>query len=98
MTGTVFLEEVCRKVVAKYQEKFAAFVRIPEDFWSYVSNEVARYFEVNPPVVEIRIKKENIRKNKDRELGPVSGSSVSEDMGVHDIMVTRLNSFCSFRG
>ncbi len=54
------LEEICLKVVSKYQEKFSKFKTIPDDIWSYISNEVATYFEVNPPVVEIRIKKENI--------------------------------------
>jgi hypothetical protein len=33
---------------------------IPDDIWSYISIEIAGYFDVNPPVVEIRIKKENI--------------------------------------
>ncbi len=60
LVPTTQLQEVCCKVVAKYQDKFATFVEVPDDFWSYVSNEVATYFEVNPPVVEIRIKKENI--------------------------------------
>lgn len=54
------LEEICLKVVSKYQDKFSKFKTIPDDIWSYISNEVATYFEVNPPVVEIRIKKENI--------------------------------------
>jgi hypothetical protein len=57
------LEEVCHAVVAEHQAIFAKFKEIPEDLWSYVSNEVARYFEVNPPVVEIRIRKENIPAN-----------------------------------
>lgn len=54
------LEEICLKIVSKYQDKFSKFETIPDDIWSYISNEVATYFEVNPPVVEIRIKKENI--------------------------------------
>lgn len=54
------LETVCHNVIAKHKTTFAKFKKIPEDFWSYVSNEVATYFEVNPPVVEIRIKKESI--------------------------------------
>jgi hypothetical protein len=60
LVPTCHLETVCRKVIAKHQNTFAKFKKIPEDFWSYVSNEVATYFEVNPPVVEIWIKKENI--------------------------------------
>ena len=54
------LEEICLKVVSKYQDKFLKFKTIPDEIWSYISNEVATYFDVNPPVVEIRIKKENI--------------------------------------
>ncbi|MBN2568869.1 MAG: ImmA/IrrE family metallo-endopeptidase [Deltaproteobacteria bacterium] len=54
------LEKVCREVVEKYQDKFSEFKVIPDDIWSYISNEVATYFDVNPPVIEIRIKKENI--------------------------------------
>ena len=54
------LEEICRKTVSKYQDRFSEFRTIPDDIWSYISNEVALSFEVNPPVVEIRIKKENI--------------------------------------
>jgi hypothetical protein len=57
---TTQLQEVCCKVVAKHQDKFATFAKVPDGFWSYASNEVATYFEVNPPVVEIRIKKEKI--------------------------------------
>lgn len=54
------LKEICLKVVSKYQDRFSEFKTIPDDIWSYISNEVAPHFEVNPPVVEIRIKKENI--------------------------------------
>lgn len=54
------LEEICAEVVGKYQKIFSKFKTIPDDTWSYISNEVATYFEVNPPVAEIRIKKESI--------------------------------------
>ena len=54
------LEKICLQVVGKYQKMFSKFGTIPDDIWSYISNEVAIHFEVNPPVVEIRIKKENI--------------------------------------
>jgi Zn-dependent peptidase ImmA (M78 family) len=60
LVPTVQLEKVCKTVVAKYQETFKKFVKMPDDVWSYISNEVATHFDVNPPVVEIRIKKENI--------------------------------------
>ncbi|MBI4634311.1 MAG: ImmA/IrrE family metallo-endopeptidase [Deltaproteobacteria bacterium] len=60
LVPTVQLEKVCNAVVAKYQETFKKFAKMPDDVWSYISNEVATHFDVNPPVVEIRIKKENI--------------------------------------
>jgi len=60
LVPTVQLENVCKTVVAKYQETFKKFARMPDDVWSYISNEIATHFDVNPPVVEIRIKKENI--------------------------------------
>ncbi len=51
---------VCSAVVEKHQMDFRRLASLPEDTWSYIANEVASYFDVNPPVVEIRIKKENI--------------------------------------
>ena len=60
LVPTAPLENICSKIVEKYQNRFAQFRTIPDDIWSYISNEVALYFDVNPPVVEIRIKKENI--------------------------------------
>lgn len=54
------LEEVCRTMAVEYHEILTQFQENPEDFWSYASNEIANAFEVNPPVVEIRIKKESI--------------------------------------
>jgi len=54
------LEKVCVAVVSKYKSTFQKFAYMPDDVWSYISNEVATHFDVNPPVVEIRIKKENI--------------------------------------
>ena len=60
LVPTNHLEEICLQVVEKYRDLFSKFETIPDDIWSYISNEVASYFEVNSPVVEIRIKKENI--------------------------------------
>ena len=54
------LENVCNEVVARHRDTFSRMRTIPDDIWSYISNEVATYFEVNPPVVEIRIKREKI--------------------------------------
>ncbi len=54
------LERICNEVVRKHRKAFSKMKTIPDDIWSYISNEVATYFEVNPPVVEIRIKREKI--------------------------------------
>ncbi|MEW6187872.1 MAG: hypothetical protein AB1585_19255 [Thermodesulfobacteriota bacterium] len=51
------LEVTCKEVIENYQHIFSQFKVIPDDFWSYVSKEVARPFEVNPPVIELRIKR-----------------------------------------
>ena len=48
------LTDICQEVVAKYQDVFSNLDRIPDDIWSYISNEVASFFEVNAPVVEIK--------------------------------------------
>ena len=60
LVPTSCLEEVCRDIVLKYQDTFSEFDSIPDDIWSYISNEVATYFDVNPPVVEAQIRKESI--------------------------------------
>jgi Zn-dependent peptidase ImmA (M78 family) len=54
------LIDICKKVVAKHEDDFKKLSSIPDDIWSYISIEIADYFDVNPPVVENRIKKENI--------------------------------------
>jgi hypothetical protein len=52
--------DVCTSVVKKHKNEFKKLATIPDDIWSYISIEIADYFDVNPPVVENRIKKENI--------------------------------------
>jgi Zn-dependent peptidase ImmA (M78 family) len=54
------LLDVCKTVVAKHKNEFKKLASIPDDIWSYIAIEIADYFDVNPPVVENRIKKENI--------------------------------------
>ena len=54
------LLDVCKTVVAKHKNEFKKLESIPDDIWSYIAIEIADYFDVNPPVVENRIKKENI--------------------------------------
>lgn len=60
LVPTKQLIAVCHTVVAKHQRVFKKLASIPDDIWSYISIEIAEHFDVNPPVVEIRIKKENI--------------------------------------
>ena len=60
LVPTKQLIDVCHTVVAKHRPVFKKMTSIPDDIWSYISIEIAGYFDVNPPVVEIRIKKENI--------------------------------------
>jgi hypothetical protein len=60
LVPTAPLENICREVVDKYKRIFTKMDTIPDDVWSYISNEVATFFDVNPPVVEIRIKREKI--------------------------------------
>ena len=54
------LEASCLEVIDNYQHIFSKFKVIPDDFWSYISKEVARPFEVNPPVIELRIKRSGL--------------------------------------
>jgi hypothetical protein len=51
---------VCTQVVKRHETKLSELARVPDDFWSYASNEIATHFDVNPPVVEIRIRREKI--------------------------------------
>lgn len=60
LVPTAPLESICQEVVDKYKGTFTKMDTIPDDVWSYISNEVATFFDVNPPVVEIRIKREKI--------------------------------------
>jgi Zn-dependent peptidase ImmA (M78 family) len=60
LVPTARLVETCEEVLRKHRDRLSRLTRIPDDFWSYASNEIAKYFEVNPPVVEIRIRRENI--------------------------------------
>jgi hypothetical protein len=51
---------VCNQVVKGHEKALSNLKEVPDDFWSYASNEIATHFDVNPPVVEIRIRRENI--------------------------------------
>lgn len=54
------LERVCSAIANKYRNKLPERIRNSDDFWSYASNEIAKVFEVNPPVIEIRLKREKV--------------------------------------
>ena len=54
------LIKVCTDVVKRHEKALSNLTKVPDDFWSYASNEIADHFEVNPPVVEIRIRREKI--------------------------------------
>jgi Zn-dependent peptidase ImmA (M78 family) len=56
------LKKHCFDLVEKHKSKFLNTNLSMNDFLSYASNEIARYFEVSPPVIETQIKKENISK------------------------------------
>ena len=60
LVPTAQLEEICTQIVEKYKGMFTRMKTIPDDIWSYISNEVATYFEFNSIVIEIRLKRENI--------------------------------------
>jgi hypothetical protein len=60
LVPTVQLKNVCKTVVSKYRDTFKKFATVPDEIWSYISNEIATHFDVNPPVIENRIKKEKI--------------------------------------
>ena len=60
LVPTQSLIEVCTQVVKRHETKLSELTRVPDDFWSYASNEIATNFDVNPPVVEIRIRREKI--------------------------------------
>jgi Zn-dependent peptidase ImmA (M78 family) len=54
------LIDTCKKVIANHKNDFKKMSSIPDDIWSYIAIEIADYFDVNPPVIENRIKKESI--------------------------------------
>jgi hypothetical protein len=54
------LIKICGEVVKQNENFFSESKIRLEDAWSYIANEVAPHFEVNPPVVEKRIRKARI--------------------------------------
>lgn len=64
LVPTPELNRECQRVVLKYSKElneiYRGFTILPEDAWVFMSNEIAKSFEVNPIVVQIRIEKEAI--------------------------------------
>jgi len=56
------LEAICREVIAKHKKTFSALKVVPDTIWSYISNEISGYFDVNPPVVECRLRRSALTK------------------------------------
>ncbi|MCK9275032.1 MAG: ImmA/IrrE family metallo-endopeptidase [Syntrophales bacterium] len=54
------LTDACQNIINIYQHVYQKYKDSPDDFWSYASSEIARSFDVNQPVVEVRIKREKL--------------------------------------
>lgn len=64
LVPTTLLEKKCNELIGEIDTIFSGRYPSPQDFWQYVSTELSEMFDVNPIVVEIRIKNEGI----DRKL------------------------------
>lgn len=53
------LKEHCVNLLESNRDQFSKGKYLSHEFWSYASNELAEPFEVNPIVVEIRIRQES---------------------------------------
>lgn len=56
----IWLKKVCLEVINEYHDQLLSLTKIPDDFWSYASNMVARRFDVSPPVIQIRMEREKL--------------------------------------
>jgi len=54
------LVEQCVNFLDSNSETFSEYEYLSPEFWSYASNDLAEPFEVNPVVVEIRIRNEEL--------------------------------------
>jgi hypothetical protein len=54
------LLKACHDLSSEYKDNDLPFDIYSSDFWSYAVNDIAPLFEVNPPVVEIQIRRANI--------------------------------------
>jgi len=59
LVPTSQLEKSCIDLLESNSDQFSDRDYLSHEFWSYASNELAGYFEVNSIVIEIRIQKES---------------------------------------
>ena len=59
LVPTSQLERFCIDLLESNHDQFLKGKHLSHEFWSYASNELAEPFEVNPIVVEIRIRQES---------------------------------------
>ena len=54
------LEKNCIELLETYRDIYSKHAYIPHEFWTYASNDLSEIFEVNPKVIEIRIRLERL--------------------------------------
>lgn len=59
LVPTTQLEKSCMDLLESNRNQFSEIQSLSYEFWSYASNELSDYFEVNPIVIDIRIQREN---------------------------------------
>ncbi len=59
LVPTTQLEKSCIDLLESNRSQFSEIQSLSYEFWSYASNELSDYFEVNPIVIDIRIQREN---------------------------------------
>jgi len=59
LVPTTQLEKSCIDLLESNRNQFSEIQSLSYEFWSYASNELSDYFEVNPIVIDIRIQREN---------------------------------------
>ena len=56
------LIEACKRVARDHRGLFKQMSEIPDSAWSYMANEIGRFFEVSPSVINCRINRAGIDK------------------------------------
>ena len=66
LVPAIQLEKYCIDLLESNRNQISDIKSFSHEFWSYASNGLSDYFEVNPKVIEIRILRENfVEKFKD---------------------------------